>query len=160
MKLSLRSLKSFLFAADTDIEGTLHIHVSNLCGRAVYQKSYVHWLTRVHCEGRNNMVYCTKCGTNNAEGATVCVQCRTPLYGTSGEGRLYWRYEWYEREYGFHRRSGAIAGIVIGLIIIFVGFSLLVAELYDINIPWGPIIIILFGVFILVRLFQGRRRRL
>jgi hypothetical protein len=94
------------------------------------------------------MVYCTKCGTNNAEGATVCVQCRTPLYGTSGEGRLYWRYERYEREYGFHRRSGAIAGIVIGLIIIFVGFSLLVAELYDINIPWGPIIIILFGVFI------------
>jgi hypothetical protein len=105
------------------------------------------------------MVYCTKCGTNNVDDATVCVHCGAPLYGASGEGRPYWRHGWYEREYGFHRRSGAIAGIVIGLIIIFAGFSLLVTELYGISIPWGPIVIILIGIFIMVRLFQVRSRR-
>jgi uncharacterized membrane protein YvbJ len=104
------------------------------------------------------MVYCTKCGTNNADDATVCVNCGASLYGASGEGRLQVRHVRYEREYGFHR-SRPIVGIFIGLIIILVGFSLLVAELYRIDIPWGPIIMILIGVFVLVRLFQVRSRR-
>ncbi len=106
------------------------------------------------------MVYCTKCGTNNAEGATVCVNCGAPLYGTSAEGRFHWGRRQHAREYyGLHKRSGVITGIVIGLIIIFAGFSLLVAEFYGIDLPWGPIIMILVGVFILVRLFQVRSRR-
>jgi hypothetical protein len=105
------------------------------------------------------MVYCTKCGTNNTDAATVCVQCGAPLYGASGEAKTYRRHVRYEREYGSHMGSGALTGIIIGLIIIFAGFSLLVAELYGIDIPWGPIIIIFFGVFVLVRLFQVRSRR-
>lgn len=105
------------------------------------------------------MVYCTKCGTNHADDATVCIQCGTPLYGTNREGRVYMRNGRYERGNGFHRRSGAIVGIVIGLMIIFAGFSLLVAELYGIDVPWGPLLMIFFGVFVLVRLFQVRRRR-
>jgi hypothetical protein len=108
---------------------------------------------------RTNMVYCTKCGTNNVEDATVCVHCGTALYGASGEGRTYWGYGHYEREYGFHRRSAAIVVIAIGLIIIFAGFSLLVSELYGIDIPWGPVIMILIGIFVLLRLFQVRNRR-
>lgn len=117
------------------------------------------YITRVCRGGRNNIVYCTKCGTNNADAATVCVQCGASLYGTSGEGRTCWRHVRYEREYDFHIGSGALAGIIIGLIIIFAGFSLLVSELYGMDIPWGPIIIIFFGFFVLVRLFQVRRRR-
>ena len=106
------------------------------------------------------MVYCTKCGTNNADDAKVCVNCGTPLYGTSEESRPYWRHRRYEGEYyGFHRRSGAIAGMVIGLIIVLVGLSLLVAEHYDISIPWGPIIIILIGIFVISRWFRVRNRR-
>ena len=105
------------------------------------------------------MVYCTKCGTNNVDGATVCANCGASLYGASGEGRSYLRHGRYEREHGFPRRGRPILGIFIGLIIILAGFSLLVAELYGIYIPWMPIIMILFGVFILVRLLQVRRRR-
>ena len=106
------------------------------------------------------MVYCTKCGTNNADGAKVCVNCGAPLYGASEESRPYWRHRRYESEYyGFHRRSGAIAGIAIGLIIVLVGLSLLVAELYDISIPWGPIVIILIGIFVISRWFRVRNRR-
>jgi len=106
------------------------------------------------------MVYCTKCGTNHIDDATVCIQCGAPLYGTSNESRPIWSQGRYSREQVFRGRSGALTGIVIGLIIIFAGFSLLVAELYEINIPWGPLVIIFFGVFVLVRLFQVRRRRL
>jgi len=106
------------------------------------------------------MVYCTKCGTNNADDAKVCVNCGAPLYGTSEESRPYWRHRRYEGEYyGFHRRSGAIAGIVIGLIIILVGLSLLAAELYNISVPWGPIVIILIGIFVISRWFRVRSRR-
>jgi hypothetical protein len=105
------------------------------------------------------MVYCTECGTNNVDGATVCVSCGASLYGGRGEGRGYVRYGRYEGESGFPRRGGAVMWIFIGLIILFVGFSLLVAEIYGLDIPWGPIILILAGVFILVRFFQVRRRR-
>ena len=106
-----------------------------------------------------SIVYCTKCGTNHADDATVCVNCGAPLYGASGEGRSYVRHGRYEREHGFPRRGRPILGIFVGLVIIFAGFSLLVAELYGIDIPWGPIILILFGVFVLVRLVQVRSRR-
>ena len=104
------------------------------------------------------MVYCTKCGTNNADGAMVCVNCGASLYGASGEGRPYLRYGRYERD-GFPRSGRPIVGIFIGLIVILAGFSLLVTELYGIDIPWLPIIMILVGVFVLLRLLQVRRRR-
>lgn len=105
------------------------------------------------------IVYCTKCGTNHVDGATLCIQCGAPLYGAKSESKGYVRYARYEGEYVFRRKSRALAGIVIGLIIIFAGLSLLAAELYEIDVPWGPLIMIFFGVFILVRLFQVRRRR-
>jgi len=108
------------------------------------------------------MVYCTKCGTNNADDAKVCVNCGTPLYGTSEESRPYWRHRRYEGEYyGFHRRSGAIAGMVIGLIIILVGLSLLAEQLSGISIfqYWGPLFIILIGIFVISRWFRVRNRR-
>ena len=105
------------------------------------------------------MVYCTKCGTNNADDATACVKCGAPLHGASGEGRTYMGRVRYERHYGYHRRGRPFIGIFIGLIIILAGFSLLVAEFYRIDIPWFPIVLILIGVFILLRLILARSRR-
>lgn len=129
------------------------------CGKISYQKSYVCWFyTRIRDEGEN-IVYCTKCGTNHAEDATVCVQCGAPLYGANGGSRPHWKHGISEGEYGFHKKSGYLTGIIIGLIIIFAGFSLLMAEIFGIDVPWGPIIMIFAGVFVLIRLFQVRNRR-
>jgi hypothetical protein len=49
--------------------------------------------------------------------------------------------------------------MVIGLIIVLVGLSLLAAELIHISIPWGPIVIILIGIFVISRWFRVRSRR-
>ena len=37
---------------------------------------------------RERMIFCTKCRTNNVEGAGVCVNCGTALYGSGGWIRL------------------------------------------------------------------------
>jgi ribosomal protein L40E len=107
------------------------------------------------------MVYCTKCGTKNADDATMCVNCGASLYGTSAEEGPYWRHRrYYEGEYyQYHRRSGAIAGIVIGTIILLIGFSFLVRELYNVTIPWFEVLIILLGIYIIARALTGRGRR-
>ena len=98
------------------------------------------------------MVYCTKCGTNNAEGATVCVNCGAPLYGTSAKGRSYWGHKQYKGEYyGFHIRSGALAILIIGIVIVLIGFNFLLNETFNIRIPLWEIILILFGVWFIVR---------
>jgi uncharacterized membrane protein YvbJ len=104
------------------------------------------------------MVYCTKCGTNNADDATVCVNCGAPLHGASGEGRHYMGRVRYEREFGFHRRGRPIAGLVIGIIVIFIGLSFLLRE-YGIPVPWWEIILILFGVYLVARWFRVWNRR-
>ena len=106
------------------------------------------------------MVYCTKCGTKNADDATMCVNCGAPLYGTTTEEGPYWRHRRYREEYyGYHRRSGAFAGIIIGTIILLIGFSFLVRELYNISIPWFEVLIILLGVYIIARALTGWGRR-
>lgn len=104
------------------------------------------------------MVYCTKCGTNNADDAKVCVNCGTALYGASGEGRPYMGYVRYERRYGVHRGGRPIAGLIIGAIVIFIGLSLLLQE-YGIPIPWWEIIIILLGVYLVARWVRVWNRR-
>jgi len=105
------------------------------------------------------MVYCTKCGTQNADDAAMCVNCGTPLHGASAEERPYSRHRRYRDEYyGYHRRGGAIGGIVIGLIIVLLGFSFLMTELYSISIPWLEIIIILLGLWLIFRGIRRNRR--
>ncbi len=106
------------------------------------------------------MVYCTKCGTQNADDARVCVNCGSPLYGAAPENRPAWGYRHYDYEYrGYHRRSGAIATAIIGLILVLVGFSFLVSEVTGVSIPWFPLIIILLGIFILIRIAWVRGRK-
>ena len=104
------------------------------------------------------MVYCTKCGTNNLESATVCVQCGAPIYGTSGESKPYVGRVRYERKYGFQGRGTPIAGLIIGMIVIFIGLSFLLRE-YDITIPWWEILLILLGVYLVARWFRVWNRR-
>jgi hypothetical protein len=72
------------------------------------------------------MVYCTKCGTLNADDAKVCVQCGASLYGAREESSPNWRHRYmrHEEDYRYWRRRGAIATLILGLIIIFIGFSL------------------------------------
>ena len=104
------------------------------------------------------MVYCTRCGTLNADDASVCTNCGAPLHGTTAQSRPYerrWQWEEY-REY--HRRSGAFAALAIGLIIILIGFSALLAEAYRVNIPWGAIILIFIGALIIVAGIRAKRR--
>ncbi len=82
------------------------------------------------------MVYCTKCGTNNAEGTTACVNCGASLYGMNAEGRSYWGHRQHISEfYGSYRRGGVLATLIIGLVIVFIGFSFLLNETFNIRIP-------------------------
>jgi uncharacterized membrane protein YvbJ len=108
--------------------------------------------------GEKNMVYCTNCGTNNADDATVCVKCGALLHGTAGEGRTGWGRALYEREYGFHGRDRPLIGIIIGIVVIFIGFSFLLRE-YGIPVPWFEILIILLGVYLVARALRVWNRR-
>ena len=101
------------------------------------------------------MVYCVKCGTKNPDDAHVCSKCGAQLY-TTGESRHYRR---MENECFGLPRGGMIAGIVIGLIIILAGVSFLVQQVYRIDVPWFPIVIIIFGVLILAGALYNRRSR-
>jgi uncharacterized membrane protein YvbJ len=114
-------------------------------------------ITRLALGGRKTAVYCTKCGTNNVDTAAVCVNCGAPLCGANDERKP--RVTRYNREYSYHRRGKSLVGIFIGSIIILAGFGLLLSELYGIDIPYKEIILILIGVFILVRLLLLRSRR-
>lgn len=92
--------------------------------------------------------------------ATVCVQCGAPLYGAKEESSPYWRHRHMRYEGEYYRRRGALATLILGLIIIFIGFLYLLSVLYDVQIPWWPIILILLGVYILARgIIRSRRYR-
>jgi uncharacterized membrane protein YvbJ len=104
------------------------------------------------------MVYCTRCGTLNAEDAAICTNCEAPLQGTQTQAQprpytRHWRWEDWE----YHPRSGAFAALAIGLIIVLIGISTLFAEFYNINIPWGAIIIVFIGILIIVAGLRSRR---
>ena len=105
------------------------------------------------------MVYCSNCGTLNSDEATVCVKCGASLHGTRVETTLETKRRQWQDEYEHHPRRGrAIAILAIGLIILLWGFSILVANVYRVNIPWGPIILVLMGFFIIIAGIRARRR--
>ncbi len=82
----------------------------------------------------------------------MCVKCGAPLQRGP---RPPWRYERKKVEeecFGIPHGS-AVAGLVIGLIIILVGLSWLI------EIEVWPIIVIIFGILIIVGAIYGLRRR-
>ena len=96
------------------------------------------------------MVYCTKCGTQNADDAVNCSNCGAPLKpAPSKESRRYR----YEDDMCFGGRSH-IWGIVIGLFIIMIGVSsLLGGNIWD---KVWPAFIILVGLIIVANAFMRR----
>jgi hypothetical protein len=87
------------------------------------------------------MVYRTKCGTVNADDAEVCFQCRASLSlcGAKAEGGPYWKHGRmrYEEDYRYVRRRGALATLILGLIVISIGFLYPVSAFYGVSIPWS-----------------------
>lgn len=105
------------------------------------------------------MVYCTKCGTGNEDNATVCINCNAIIHSPKPEEGRDVKRRCYEGERGYRRWGGALIGIMIGVIVILIGFSLLVRQLYDISIPWLELIMILFGVYLVIRALMRMNRK-
>jgi len=121
------------------------------------------------------LVYCSKCGTKNEDGAKHCTKCGANLE-VSMEKRWERRAEeWGEEfgrraeEWGRHMErefkdecfglphGGAIVGIILGIIILILGF----AWLANINI-WaylGPLAVIIVGILIIAGVAYGVTRR-
>ncbi|MFW9985701.1 MAG: zinc-ribbon domain-containing protein [Candidatus Odinarchaeota archaeon] len=108
------------------------------------------------------MVYCHKCGAENAEDADFCKKCGAPLAPKDDFGR---RMGTWGRRFGERAEEecfgvtggGAIFGIIIGIIIIGLGFSLV----YGLPL-WlliGPIIGIIIGALIIVCALNSIRRK-
>ena len=111
------------------------------------------------------LVYCTKCGKENEEGATFCVNCGGSLYPRE-------RRETEEKQekdedcFGRGRREdecfglpqgGAIAGLIVGTIIIIIGLGIYLGV--DIWSYIGPFMIIIVGILIVMGTIYGLTRR-
>ncbi len=99
------------------------------------------------------MVYCTKCGTQNADDARVCSKCGASLYAV-GEREHYRRME--SECFGIPR-GGTIVAIAIGLIIVLWGVLTLAVPNAGAYI-W-PLALIIFGILIVVGALYGLSRR-
>ncbi len=128
------------------------------------------------------MVYCTKCGTKNEEDVEYCIKCGANLE-VSREKRFERRAKEWGEEFGrraeewgeqFGRRAeeqcfglphgGAIAGVLIGIIVIIVGLSwvpgLIPPEVREVTDPlfWPAIIIVVGALIVAGALYRYSRR--
>jgi uncharacterized membrane protein YvbJ len=96
------------------------------------------------------MVYCPKCGTNNEDAADFCVKCGANLKTGTVVSRRYERRRAEQECFGLPH-GGAIAGIVIGAIILLWGLSMLLQQTGWISqtIDFWYIIIIVLGVLMI-----------
>jgi uncharacterized membrane protein YvbJ len=101
------------------------------------------------------MVYCAKCGKQNDEGAQFCVDCGATLYPEIARGRRGSRERRKEDECFGLPHGGAIFGLIIGIIIIFVGLQ----QVFGWNIDLGPLAIIIFGLLIIAGAIYGFTRK-
>lgn len=99
------------------------------------------------------MVYCTKCGAKNEEDAAVCDKCGASLV-TRPTGRPE-RRRTEEECFGLPH-GGAIAGLIIGIIIILVGVSWVTG--FEWEFFW-PVVVIIFGILIVAGAVYGLSRR-
>ncbi len=109
------------------------------------------------------MVYCSKCGTQNPDDAKVCSNCGAPLYtvGQKYPGSEQEHYRRVEGECFGLPNGGMIAGVIFGLIIIFLGVGLYLQASGVVGNFWNlfwPFILVIFGILILLGALYGRRR--
>ena len=100
------------------------------------------------------MVICSKCGFENADDSKFCAKCGQPLF-PSAETPSEQRYPGYrtrrpERDMCFGI-SGGFWPFLIGFAIVLWGVLEIVQQYYKVNIPWWPLIVIIIGLFIIVR---------
>ena len=96
------------------------------------------------------MVYCPKCGTKNEDTAEFCVKCGASLQMGTASSRRYERRKAEQECFGLPH-GGAIAGIVIGVIVVIWGISTLLQQ-YGIigeSFEFWFIIIIVIGILII-----------
>ena len=108
------------------------------------------------------MVYCQKCGSENVDTADFCKKCGTALAPrkdfekrASAWGRRVG--ERAEEECFGVTGGGAIFGIIFGVIIIGLGYSLVLGITLWMLI--GPIVALIIGVLIIVCAFNSVRRK-
>ena len=103
------------------------------------------------------MVYCTKCGTQNADDARVCSKCGASLYAV-GEREHYRRME--SECFGIPR-GGTIVGIAIGVIIVLWGLIAILQQsgIVASDVQIWPIAVIIFGILIVIGALYGLSRR-
>jgi uncharacterized membrane protein YvbJ len=96
------------------------------------------------------MVYCPKCGTKNEDTAEFCVKCGASLQTGTIASRRYARRKAEQECFGLPH-GGAIAGIVIGAIVLIWGISTLLQQLGIIaeSFEFWFIIIIVIGILII-----------
>ncbi len=106
------------------------------------------------------MVYCPKCGTQNEDTAEYCVKCGASLQTGTYASRRYERRKMENECFGLPH-GGAIAGLVIGVIILIWGISTLAQHMgwmqpgFDL---WF-IVLIVFGVLMIAGAIYGITRR-
>jgi len=99
------------------------------------------------------MIYCQKCGAKNEDTADRCVQCGESLYVTRPQRSR------REEEMCFGGR-GPWGSVVVGIVIILVGFAFLAQYMY--GIPWGrmwPVFLVVIGLAIIVGAVVSYPRR-
>jgi uncharacterized membrane protein YvbJ len=102
------------------------------------------------------MVYCTKCGAENANDAENCKSCGAPLHPPPY--REYRHRRRSEEDVCFGGRGGATWGIIIGLFILIIGVSSLLGNAYA-WLAWDklwPLFIILVALMIIVNSVMRR----
>lgn len=101
------------------------------------------------------MVYCSKCGKQNEEGAEFCVDCGAALYAEVSEKKQDERERRRENECFGLPRGGAVFGLFIGVIIIVLGLQ----QVFGFNIDLGPLVIIVVGLLFIAGAIYGLVRR-
>ena len=101
------------------------------------------------------MVYCQKCGFQNADDAETCEKCGASLYAVREERRSYRRRE--DECFGLPH-GGAIVGLIFGICIVLWSLTQ-VPGLLPTDIEFWPLIIIIFGVLIVAGALYGLSRR-